>query len=59
MRLSIYIIASNEEDCIAKCLDSCIGISSEIILVYNDCIDRTVEIAKSKGSIVMKKPGLI
>ena len=49
MRLSVYIIASNEEDCIAKCLDSCIGISSEIILVYNDCTDRTVEIAKSKG----------
>ena len=41
----------NEEDYIAKCLDSCIEISSEIILVYNDCIDRTVS-AKSKGSML-------
>ena len=48
--ISVTIIASNEEHNISKCLQSLNGIADEIILVHNDCIDRTVEVAKSFGA---------
>lgn len=48
--LSVAIIAKNEERNIKRCLASLGGLASEIILVYNDCTDKTVEIAKSFGA---------
>jgi glycosyltransferase involved in cell wall biosynthesis len=48
--LSVAIIAKNEERNIKRCLASLGGIASEIILVYNDCTDKTVEVAKSFGA---------
>lgn len=48
--LSVAIIAKNEERNIKRCLASLGGIANEIILVYNDCTDKTVEIAKSFGA---------
>lgn len=44
--LSVAIIASNEEDNLPRCLESLGGIAQEIILVHNNCTDRTVQIAK-------------
>jgi glycosyltransferase involved in cell wall biosynthesis len=54
MSLSVYIIASNEEKRIGRCLDSCKGIAGEIIVVHNNCTDRTVEIASSKGALCIE-----
>ena len=54
MSLSVYIVASNEEKRIGRCLDSCKGFSNEIIVVHNNCTDRTVEIATSKGAICIE-----
>ena len=48
--LSVAVIAKNEERNIKRCLASLGGLASEIILVYNDCTDKTVEIAKSFGA---------
>jgi glycosyltransferase involved in cell wall biosynthesis len=45
--LSLVLIASNEELNIGRCLKSVHSIADEIVVVYNDCTDRTVEIAKS------------
>lgn len=49
-KLSVYIIACNEELSIERCLRSCLSIADEIILVTNDTTDSTVEIAKSFGA---------
>ncbi|MDR3273827.1 MAG: glycosyltransferase family 2 protein [Puniceicoccales bacterium] len=45
--LSVTVIASNEERNIGRCLRSIRNLASEIIVVANDCHDKTVEIAKS------------
>lgn len=50
MRLSTYIIASNEETNIGDCIESCLEISDEVIVVHNDCSDNTIKIAESKGA---------
>jgi glycosyltransferase involved in cell wall biosynthesis len=47
--LSVALIASNEEINLPKCLDSLDGIAEEIILVHNDCIDKTLEVAREYG----------
>jgi len=44
------MIASNEEKNIGRCLESVQSIAHEIILVHNDCTDKTVEIAESYGA---------
>jgi glycosyltransferase involved in cell wall biosynthesis len=53
--LSVVLIASNEESNIAKCLESLSGIADEIILVHNDCVDKTVEIALKFGAICFEE----
>ncbi|MDR0595167.1 MAG: glycosyltransferase family 2 protein [Puniceicoccales bacterium] len=45
--LSVAIIASNEEKSIGRCLRSVNDLASEIIVVVNDCKDKTVEIVKA------------
>ena len=47
--LSVALIASNEEINLPKCLDSLDGIAEEIILVHNDCVDKTLEVAREYG----------
>jgi glycosyltransferase involved in cell wall biosynthesis len=44
--LSVSIIASNEEQNLARCLESIRGIDTQVALVHNDCHDKTVEIAQ-------------
>lgn len=56
MLLSAYIIAHNEEKKIGNCIDSCKEVADEIIVVHNNCTDRTVEIAKSKGALCYEHP---
>jgi glycosyltransferase, family 2 len=52
MKLSVGIITFNEENRIGKTLDSVREIADEIIIVDSESIDRTVEIALSKGAKV-------
>ena len=52
-KISAIIIAKNEENTIADCLDS-LSFCDEIILIDNDSKDRTVEIAKMIGAKVFK-----
>jgi glycosyltransferase involved in cell wall biosynthesis len=62
-RFSIIIPALNEETCIATCIQSIQAqqeMQVEIIVVDNGCTDRTAEIARQMGCIVVseKKSGL-
>ena len=45
--LSVVMIAHNEAGNLTRCLESVASWVSEIILVINDCTDRTEEIARS------------
>jgi glycosyltransferase involved in cell wall biosynthesis len=59
-RLSIIIPAHNEEALIGKCVRSCmnaaeaLGESFEVIVVNDASTDRTVEIARQSGAIVLE-----
>ena len=50
VKLSVSLIASNEEKNIQRCLDSVRSIADEIVIVHNDCSDKTVEIAERYGA---------
>lgn len=50
--LSAVIIAQDEEDCIAKAVESCLPFADEIVVVDGGSDDRTVEIAQQLGAIV-------
>ena len=52
MRISLCMIAKNEEKVIGRAIDSCKEVVDEIILVDTGSEDRTVEIAKAKGAKV-------
>lgn len=54
-RLSLIVIARNEEASIERCLRSA-AFADEIVLVDNNSTDRTVEIARSLGAKVVKSP---
>ena len=56
MKLSVVIIAENEEDRIEDALKSCTGIADEIVVVDGYSIDRTVEIAQKYGAKIYKNP---
>jgi glycosyltransferase involved in cell wall biosynthesis/tetratricopeptide (TPR) repeat protein len=51
-RLTVCVIAKNEEQFIAQCLTSVKAIAHQIVLVDTGSSDRTVEIAKSLGAEV-------
>ena len=64
MKISIIVPAYNEEKYIGKCLESIARQNEkpdEIIIVDNNCTDKTVEIAKKFGAIIVKekKQGMI
>ena len=46
IRISVCMIVKNEEDVLARCLDSLRGIWDELIIVDTGSTDRTKEIAK-------------
>ena len=49
-RLSVCVIAKNEERFIAQCLKSVQGLAAQIVLVDTGSTDRTVEIARGLGA---------
>jgi glycosyltransferase involved in cell wall biosynthesis/GT2 family glycosyltransferase/tetratricopeptide (TPR) repeat protein len=51
-RLTVCIIAKNEEKFLERCLDSVKPIAHQVIVVDTGSADRTVEIAKSSGAEV-------
>jgi len=58
MRLSVVIITFNEEKNIGRCIDSVKNVADEIIVVDSCSMDKTAEIAKSKGAEVILQPFL-
>jgi glycosyltransferase involved in cell wall biosynthesis len=53
-KLSIVIIAFNEEAAILRCIQSVHGLADEIVVVDSYSTDRTVEIAKNVGATVLQ-----
>jgi len=60
MQISVVIPCLNEEQNIKKCIDKCfasfevLGIEGEIIVIDNNCTDKTAEIAASCGAKVVE-----
>jgi hypothetical protein len=50
LKLSVGIITYNEEQIIARTIDSVKNIADEIVIIDSNSTDKTVEIAKSKGA---------
>ena len=62
MDISVVIPCLNEEDTIEACIDKCfnsfkeINIDGEVIVVDNNCTDKTVSIARKAGAVVVSCP---
>jgi len=55
-RLTLCLIARNEEEMLPDCLASVRGIADEIVLVDTGSTDRTREIARAAGAAVLERP---
>ncbi|MHB8926769.1 MAG: glycosyltransferase [Bacillota bacterium] len=55
-RLTLCLIARDEEDLLARCLTSVRGVADEIVFVDTGSTDRTLEIARSFGAQVFTFP---
>nr|WP_315252767.1 glycosyltransferase family 2 protein [uncultured Flavobacterium sp.] len=55
MAISGLVITFNEEKTIGKCIDALFRVCDEVIIVDSLSKDRTVEIAKVKGAIVIEQ----
>lgn len=53
-KLSVVIIARNEEENIGRCIDSVLGIADEVLVVDSFSTDKTVAIAQQKGARVIQ-----
>jgi tetratricopeptide (TPR) repeat protein len=53
-RLSVCLIAKDEEELLPECLDSVAGVAFEIVLVDTGSTDRTREIGKERGARVFE-----
>lgn len=53
VKLSVAIIALNEERNIGRCLESLAGLADEVVVVDSGSTDRTVEICSSHGARVV------
>jgi glycosyltransferase involved in cell wall biosynthesis len=53
-KLSVVIIARNEEENIGRCIDSVHGIADEVLVVDSFSTDKTVAIAQQKGARVLQ-----
>lgn len=56
VRISVAIIAYNEEDRIADALKSCLPVADECLVVDSGSTDRTVEVAQKYGARVVQHP---
>ncbi len=55
-RLSLCMIVRDEEDLLPACLDSVAGVADEVVVVDTGSVDRTPEIARSRGARVVEHP---
>jgi len=55
-KLSVALATYNEEENISRCLNSVLGLASEVVIVDGESTDRTQELAKSLGAQVITKP---
>lgn len=55
-RLSVILIARNEEKRIARCLKSITGLADEIVVADTGSTDRTPEIARTLGARIVDEP---
>ena len=56
MKISVLIIAHNEEAHIAECLDSIMGQTiqaDEIVLIAHNCTDMTLEVARQYQKVAI------
>lgn len=58
MKISGLVITFNEEKNIGKCIDALFAVCDEVVIVDSLSKDKTVEIAKQKGAIVIEQPFL-
>ncbi len=56
VRLTLCLIAKNEESMLPGCLESVRGVVDEIVLVDTGSTDRTMEIARAAGATVLERP---
>ncbi len=54
-KISVVIIAFNEEEHIEKCIQSCHPVASEVIVVDSMSTDATAKISEAAGAIVVRK----
>ena len=59
LKLSLVIPCYNEEDGVREVIGRCPKELDEIVVVDNNCTDRTAEVARSLGAVVVseKRPG--
>ena len=55
MAISGLVITYNEEKMIGKCIDALFQVCDEVIIVDSMSSDKTVEIAKAKGAVVISQ----
>src|SRR3989338_3286795 len=58
LKLSVVLTTFNEEENIGKCLDSCRGLASEIVVVDGNSTDSTREILKKYDARVLVRDNL-
>jgi GT2 family glycosyltransferase/tetratricopeptide (TPR) repeat protein len=52
--LSVCLIVKDEEELLASCLESIVGLADEVVVYDTGSIDRTIEIARSSGAKVIE-----
>ena len=56
MKISAVIITFNEEQNIARCLDSLVDVADEILVVDSFSTDKTEQICLERGAIFIQNP---
>ena len=56
LKLSLVIPCYNEEDGVREVIRRCPRDIDEIVVVDNNCTDRTAEVARSLGAVVVREP---
>ncbi|BBP44491.1 glycosyl transferase family 2 [Thiosulfativibrio zosterae] len=57
-KITVQILTFNEEKHLARCIDSVASFASQVVVIDSFSTDRTVEIAKEKGALVLQNKWL-